>query len=212
MNEVAAGAVRTKAYRVESATWLRFVLGVPAEASELVQAMSELALGAVLANPTFLVGAAEFCFVAGRDVRRRGWGSGSDGGSRGRDRGVAEAQAWWREQHFCHFVLSPFQTAHVSLDHAHRPVDSEGNVAERGAGKLTVPAPLLVGNHVEPPAGRLSHFRAAAVELGVGEGHRAERMATLKAQDSLAVCLLLLLRADRQVIFHLQAAEILSHR
>lgn len=59
-------------------------------------------------------------------------------------------------------------------------------MAERGAGKLTLPAPLLVGGHVEPPAARVGHLRAAAapVELGVGEGHGAQRMATLEAQYS----------------------------
>lgn len=191
VDEVAAGAVRAEADGVESAARLRLVLGVPAEASQLVHAVGELALGAVLAGAAFLVGAAEFGLVAGGDVRRGRRGSGGQGGSDGGQGGVAEAEARRREQHFGgHFVAS--QAADVSLDHADRAVDSEGDVAERGAGQLTVPAPLLGGGHVEPPAGRVGHLgaAAAAVELGVGEGHGAQRMATLEAQDSLTVLLL----------------------
>lgn len=70
-------------------------------------------------------------------------------------------------------------------------------MAERGAGKLSISVPLLGGGHVEPPAGRVGHLRAAAaaavvVELGVGEGDGAERMTTLEAQDSQTVLLPLL--------------------
>lgn len=70
-------------------------------------------------------------------------------------------------------------------------------MAERGAGKLSIPVPLRGGGHVEPPAGRVGHLRAAAaaaaVELGVGEGDGAERVTTLEAQDSQTVLLPLLL-------------------
>lgn len=67
-------------------------------------------------------------------------------------------------------------------------------MAECGARKLTFSAPPLAGGHVEAPAGcRVSHLRVAAaaaaavVKLGVREGHGAQRMATLEAQDSLTV-------------------------
>lgn len=58
VDEVAAGAVRAEADGVERAARLRLVLGVPAEAPQLVQAVGKLALGSVLAGPAFLVGAA----------------------------------------------------------------------------------------------------------------------------------------------------------
>lgn len=157
VDEVAAGAVRAEAYGVERAARLRLVLGVPAEASQLIQAVGELALGTILAGPAFLVGATEFRLVPGGDVRRRGRGSGGRGRGGGGERGVADAEAWRRQQqrrgHVSHFVLSASHSADVALDHADRAVDSERDVAERGAGKLTLPAPLLAGGHVEPPAG-----------------------------------------------------------
>ncbi len=157
VDEVAAGAIWTETYRVESAARLCLVLRVPAKASQLVQAVGELALGAVLAGPAFLIGATEFGLVPGGDVRRGSRGSGGRGGSSGGERGVADAEAWWREQqwrgHISHFVLLAAQAADVALNHADRAVDSERDVAERGAGKLTFPAPLLIGGHVEPPAG-----------------------------------------------------------
>lgn len=69
MDEVAPGAVRAEAYRVESAARLCLVLGVPAEASQLIHAMGELAFGAVLAGSAFLIGATEFGLVPSGDVR-----------------------------------------------------------------------------------------------------------------------------------------------
>lgn len=71
-------------------------------------------------------------------------------------------------------------------------------MAECRARKLSISVPLLGGGHVEPPAGRVGHLRAAAaaaaavIELGVGEGDGAERMTTLEAQDSQTVLLPLL--------------------
>lgn len=65
MDKVAAGAVRAEANGVEGAARLRLVLGVPVEASQLIHAVGELALGAVLAGTAFLVGATEFRLVAG---------------------------------------------------------------------------------------------------------------------------------------------------
>lgn len=81
VDEVAAGAVRAEAYRVEGAAWLRLVLRVPAETSELIIAMGKLALGAVLAGATLLIGATQFGLVAGGDVSGWGRGSCSRGGS-----------------------------------------------------------------------------------------------------------------------------------
>lgn len=71
VDEVAAGAVRAEPYGVEGAARLRLVLGVPAEASQLIQAVGELALGAVLAGAALLEGAAELRLVPAGDVRRR---------------------------------------------------------------------------------------------------------------------------------------------
>lgn len=185
VDEVAAGAVRTEADGVESAAGLCFVLGVPAEAPQLVQAVGELALGAVLAGAALLEGAAQFRFVAAGDVRRR-------------LRRLADAQTRrWRQR----FVLPQ-----VPLDHADRAVDPEGDVTEGGAGQR--PAPLLAGGQAEAPAaGRLRSLQAA-VELGVWQGHGAEGVASLEAQDSLTVRH----RATRGAICRLQAAEILTHK
>lgn len=69
VDEVAAGAVWAETYCVESAARLCLVLGMPAEASQLVHAVGKLALGAILAGPAFLKGATEFCLVPSGDVR-----------------------------------------------------------------------------------------------------------------------------------------------
>lgn len=84
VNEVAAGTVRTEAYGVERAAGLCLIFGMTVEASQLVHAVSKLALGTVLAGPTFLICAAQFRLVSSGDVwwwwwRRRG--SGGRGGS-----------------------------------------------------------------------------------------------------------------------------------
>lgn len=119
VDEVAAGAVRAEAYRVEGAAWLRLVLWVPAETSELIIAVGKLALGTVLAGATLLIGATQFGLVAGGDVRGWSWGSCRRGRSSRGERGVADAEAWRREQHgrghIRHFVL---RAADVALDHA----------------------------------------------------------------------------------------------
>lgn len=192
VDEVAAGAVRAEPDGVEGAARLRLVLGVSAEASQLVQAVGELALGAVLAGAALFEGAAQLRLVAAGDVRRRRRPRGGQGGGRGQ-RGVADAQARRRKQqrrrgHVAGLVLSD-----VSLDHADRAVHPEGDVAEQGAGQR--PVPLLTGGQVQTPEGRLHRLSAAAVELGVGEGHGAEGMASLEAENSLTV----LLRAGGQL-------------
>lgn len=95
----------------------------------------------------------------------------------------------------------------MSLDHADRAVHPEGDVAEQGAGQR--PVPLLIGGQVQTPEGRLHHsIRAAAVELRVGEGHGAEGMASLEAENSLTV----LLRAGGQVLCCFKVLEILTHK
>lgn len=122
VDEVAAGTVRAEANGVECATWLCLVLGVPAEASQLIQAVGKLALGAILAGPTFLIGAAEFSLVPGGDVGGWGWGTRGRRGSSGGKRGVADAEAWWRKQklrgYVSYFVLSASHSTDVAFDHA----------------------------------------------------------------------------------------------
>lgn len=122
VDEVAAGTVWAEANGVECATWLCLVLGVPAEASQLIQAMGKLALGAILASPTFLIGAAEFSLVPRGDVGGWGWGSRGRRGSSGGKRGIADAEAWWRKQqlrgYVSYFVLSTSNSTDVAFDHA----------------------------------------------------------------------------------------------
>lgn len=81
----------------------------------------------------------------------------------------------------------------AAFNHADRSVHPERDVAERGAWQLILPAPLLVGDQTQAPAGGVVHLGAAAVELRVGEGDRAERVTTLEAQEPLTALLLLLL-------------------
>lgn len=69
MDEVAAGTIWAETDGVECAAQLRLVLGVPADTPQLIQSVSELALGAVLAGSTFLIGATQFSLVASGDVR-----------------------------------------------------------------------------------------------------------------------------------------------
>lgn len=54
MDEVAAGAVRAVALGVERAAQLRLVLGMPGQVAQLVEAVGELALLAVLADAVLL--------------------------------------------------------------------------------------------------------------------------------------------------------------
>lgn len=83
VNEVAAGTVRTEAYGVECAAGLCLIFGMTVEASQLVHAVSKLALGTVLAGPAFLICAAQFRLVSSGDVWWWWWrcGSGGRGGS-----------------------------------------------------------------------------------------------------------------------------------
>lgn len=84
VNEVAAGAIRTEADGVERAAGLCLIFGMAVEASQLVHAVSKLALGTVLAGPAFLIRAAQFRLVSSGDVWWWWWwrcGSGGRGGS-----------------------------------------------------------------------------------------------------------------------------------
>ena len=64
VDEVAAGPVGAEADGVEGAAQLRLVLGVAGQASELVDAVGELALVAVLTGSVLLEGAAQLRLVA----------------------------------------------------------------------------------------------------------------------------------------------------
>ncbi|MDG2671246.1 hypothetical protein P7M43_32340, partial [Vibrio parahaemolyticus] len=61
---MAAGPIRAKADGVEGAAQLRLVLGVPSEAAQLMEAVRELALLAVLARAALLEGPAQLGLVA----------------------------------------------------------------------------------------------------------------------------------------------------
>lgn len=71
VHEVAARAVRAEPHGVERAAQLGLVLGVALQVPELADAVSELALVAVLAHAGFLEGPAEFGLVAAGGGRRR---------------------------------------------------------------------------------------------------------------------------------------------
>lgn len=87
-------------------------------------------------------------------MRGSGRRSGSRGGGGRGERVVAEAKARRRHQQRRGDVALPTShPADVALDHADRAVDSERDVAERGARQLALSAPLRSGGHVEPPAG-----------------------------------------------------------
>lgn len=64
VDEVAAGPIWAKADGVEGAAQLRLVLGMAGQASELMDAMCELALVPVLTGTILLKGAAQLCLVA----------------------------------------------------------------------------------------------------------------------------------------------------
>lgn len=66
VDEVAAGPIGAEADGVESAAQLRLVLGVAGEAPELVDAVGELALVAVLTSAILLEGPAQLRLVAAR--------------------------------------------------------------------------------------------------------------------------------------------------
>lgn len=66
VDEMAARAVGAEADGVEGAAQLRLILGVPSEAAELVEAVRELALLAVLARAALLEGATQLGLVARR--------------------------------------------------------------------------------------------------------------------------------------------------
>lgn len=70
VHKVAPDAIGTKAHRVECATGLRLVLGVPVEVTQLLWTVGELALAAVLAHAAFGIRAAQLCLVAGRSGGR----------------------------------------------------------------------------------------------------------------------------------------------
>lgn len=54
MDEVAAGAVRAVAFGVERTAQLRLVFGMPGQVAQLLEAVRELALIAVLADSVLL--------------------------------------------------------------------------------------------------------------------------------------------------------------
>lgn len=81
VNEVAAGTVWTEAYGVERAAGLCLIFGMTVEASQLVHAVSKLALGTVLAGPAFLICAAQFRLVSSGDVWWWWWRQRGSGGS-----------------------------------------------------------------------------------------------------------------------------------
>jgi len=64
MDEVASWSVGAEAHAVVGAAEVRFILGVAVDVANLVDAVSKLALVAVLASAMLLEGSAHFCLVA----------------------------------------------------------------------------------------------------------------------------------------------------